>query len=138
MTRNDLLVLIHTIKSYAAPPFIEDDAYYMREPWQKFGGVSSDIVMKWCWFRDEVILEKATEDDILKAVREMRLARNIQKLSFEQIKPNIEQCNSCLKADWEDKNKNLKFFSLKVGSMKMILCEDCAKTAMDLIAHTIK
>lgn len=133
MTRNDLLAIIRTIKSYTKPPFIENDAYYEREPWQKFGGISSGIVMKWCWFSDEAILEKATENDILKAAKEIQFAKNIQKLSFKQIEPNIEQCNSCLKADWDENNKDLKFYELKVGSMTMILCKDCAETLTDLI-----
>lgn len=80
MSRDDLLALVHTIKSYETPPYIEDDAYYKREPWQKFGGVSSGIVMKWCWFRDEVILERATEEDILRAAKEMGLAAQMKML----------------------------------------------------------
>lgn len=138
MTRNDLLAIIRTIKSYSSPPQVEGDAYFEREPWQKFGSVSSGICMKWCWFRDDVILEKATEEDILKADWEMRKSKNLKKISFNQIEPHIEQCNSCLKADWKAENKNLKFYELRIGSMQMILCEDCARDLAGIITNIIK
>lgn len=61
---------IRKIKSYGTPPFDEADPYYEREPWQKFGGISSGICMAWGWFRDGVILEKTTDEDIEKALKE--------------------------------------------------------------------
>lgn len=67
---NELLELIQTIKSHSEPPRNEDDIYNMRYPWQKFGGVSSGICMCWCWYRDDVILEKATKADMLFALNE--------------------------------------------------------------------
>lgn len=67
----ELLSMIKTIKSYEQPPFRKDDIYYHREPWQKFGGVSSGICMVWCWYRDDVILEKATPQDIMAAYKEI-------------------------------------------------------------------
>jgi hypothetical protein len=67
---------IAEIKSYRKPPFIEADAYYSREPWRKFGGISSGIYMGWCWFRDEYIYSQATEKDIEKAYNEIKGGAN--------------------------------------------------------------
>lgn len=67
---NELLELIQKIKSHSEPPRDENDLYYQRYPWNKFGGISSGICMCWCWYRDDVILEKATKKDILYALNE--------------------------------------------------------------------
>ena len=66
---------IAEIKSYRTPPFIEADAYYSREPWSKFGGVSG-FVMGWGWFRDEYIYSPATEKDIEMAYNEIKGGAN--------------------------------------------------------------
>ena len=66
----ELLNLIHQIKSHKEPPEDKSDIYNLRYPWQKFGGVSSGIYMVWFWYRDEVILEKATKEDIIFALKE--------------------------------------------------------------------
>lgn len=70
---NELSVynMLNKIKSYDAPPWDDNDIYYHRSPWQKFGGVSSGIVMCWCWYRDSVILEQASVNDIIQAYREI-------------------------------------------------------------------
>ena len=60
------------IKSHTEPPYKIKDPYYMREPWEKFGGVSSGICMCWCWYRDEVILSMVTDEDLDKAYKEMK------------------------------------------------------------------
>ena len=60
------------IKSHTEPPYKIKDPYYMREPWQKFGGISSGICMCWCWYRDEVILQMVTDEDLDKAYKEMK------------------------------------------------------------------
>lgn len=67
---NELLELIQKIKSHSEPPRDKNDPYYQRYPWNKFGGVSSGICMCWCWYRDDVIFEKATKEDILFALNE--------------------------------------------------------------------
>lgn len=67
---NELLELIQKIKSHSEPPMDKNDLYYQRYPWNKFGGISSGICMCWCWYRDDVILEKATKEDILFALNE--------------------------------------------------------------------
>ena len=67
----ELLNLIYRIQSYSEPPKRDDDIYDLRNPWQKFGGVSSGICMAWFWYRDDVIFEKATKEDILLALSEL-------------------------------------------------------------------
>ena len=67
LTRQEKIAFI---KSHAEPPQVDDDIYNLRKPWQKFGGVSSGICMCWCWFRDDVIEEKATDEDVDMAFNE--------------------------------------------------------------------
>lgn len=67
----DLTPLIKRIKQHPHPPFRKDDIYYEREPWQKFGGVSSGICMGWYWYNDYAILQKATKEDMLLALKEL-------------------------------------------------------------------
>ena len=68
MTRKEKIAYI---KSFEEPPFLEADPYCLREPWQKFGGVSSDINMRWYWFRNDIIELKATNEDVDIAYKEM-------------------------------------------------------------------
>lgn len=68
----ELIDLIHEIKRHKEPPYREDDPYCMRYPWQKLGSVSSGICMAWWWYWDNVILEKATKDDLLAAIAEYK------------------------------------------------------------------
>ena len=69
--RKWILPVIKSIKIHVAPPFIASDVYYERKPWPKFGAVSSGICECWCWYRDEVILEKASDEDVILALKEM-------------------------------------------------------------------
>ena len=66
---------IAEIKSHRTPPFVEEDAYYLREPWQKFGGVGG-FVMGWGWSRDEYIYSQATEKDVEMAYNEIKGGAN--------------------------------------------------------------
>lgn len=66
----ELLEMIHKIKSRREPPYKEDDPYYLRYPWTKLGAVSSGVCMAWGWYWDTVILEEATKDDLLAALTE--------------------------------------------------------------------
>ena len=63
---------IDYIKSFNEPPWDDNDPYYLRDPWPKFGGVSSGICMKWCWYRDDVIFKKCSENDIAEAYHQMK------------------------------------------------------------------
>lgn len=72
-----LLSLIGQIKAHPEPPFRADDSYWTRDPWPKFGGVSSGIVQEWCWFADYVIMQRATARDALKAIAEFEAEENM-------------------------------------------------------------
>ena len=71
MNDKELLQMINQITKYEKPPFKAEDIYYERELWQKFGGVSSGICMRWCWYADFAILMKATEEEIITALTEI-------------------------------------------------------------------
>ena len=58
---------IDIIKSYDRPPFIENDAYYSREPWRKFGAYFDGFG----WFENVYIYAKATEEDVENAYKEI-------------------------------------------------------------------
>ena len=61
MTRHKMIAFI---KSHSHPPYEDGDLYFQRYPWNKFGAVSSGICECWCWFKDFVIEEKATDIDV--------------------------------------------------------------------------
>ena len=44
------------------PPYDENDIYYTRDNWQKYGGVSSGICMGWCWFKS---VRELPDDELL-------------------------------------------------------------------------
>jgi len=71
MTRKERLKIIWQIKAYKEPPFLDSDIYYTRLPWAHIGGLGS-FAMSWCWFRDEVILAKATDDELVEALKELK------------------------------------------------------------------
>lgn len=75
----EMVNMLHKIKQHKEPPWHDDDIYWMREPWQKFGGVSSGICMKWCWFRDDVILKRATREDMLLAIKDINETTGVNK-----------------------------------------------------------
>lgn len=79
------LEMIHKIKEYKEPPYTEDDPYYLRYPWTKFGTVSSGIYVKWYWYNDEAILQKTTAEDIIKAYKEIKGEDNMETM-FEEVK----------------------------------------------------
>ena len=61
---------IKFIKSFKEPPFLKNDIYYEREPWPKFGGISSGICMCWCWYKDVYI--SATDNEVDMAYDEIK------------------------------------------------------------------
>lgn len=60
--------MLKEIKSHREPPFREDDPYFCRELWQKFGAYFDG----YGWFSDEYILSHATEKDIERAYNEIK------------------------------------------------------------------
>lgn len=73
MTRKQRIELIRKIKSYSAPPLIEGDMYYQRDPWYNFGSMDcSSIFVRWRWYIDDVILRKASDEDLRLALTELK------------------------------------------------------------------
>lgn len=89
MNNQEKLEILKIIKQHKHPPYLEEDAYYKRQPWQKFGGISSGIFMCWCWYYDEIILAKATDDDLIMALEEIERG---DKMIID--KSQIEECKS--------------------------------------------
>lgn len=93
----DKLEVIHVIKFFKEPPYIKEDSYFLRSPWNKFGAVSCGICEKWYWFTDETILQQATVEDIIQAYNEItkfyfdkgediNMGTPIKKTMFEEVK----------------------------------------------------
>jgi hypothetical protein len=61
---------IQFIKSFKHPPLDRNDIYFLRSPWNKFGGVSSGINMAWCWYRDDCI--DASDHEVEVAYNEIK------------------------------------------------------------------
>lgn len=91
------LDIIRKIKKYKEPPYRKDDAYFLRSPWNKFGTVGCGIYERWYWFNDEVILQRATLEDIIEAYNEItkfyfnkgediNMNTSIRKTMFEEVK----------------------------------------------------
>lgn len=73
MTRQQRIEFIHKIQSYSEPPLIEGDMYYQREPWPKLGGMDcSSIFVRWRWYTDDVILQKASDEELRLAMTELK------------------------------------------------------------------
>lgn len=81
-----LLDALQIIKRHSEPPFDKNDPYCLREPWQKFGGVSSGICQCWCWYRDDIIMKNTTDEDIEMALKEF---------GWELTKSNSEPVRVC-------------------------------------------
>lgn len=80
------------IKSFKEPPFKKDDPFYERNPWSKFGGVSSGICQSWLWYINGTIMSKASESDIDLAYREMQAAEDsLTRTGWTNL------CNTCIK-----------------------------------------
>ncbi len=60
--------MLKEIKSHRTPPFLESDPYFCREPWRKFGAYFDG----YGWFSDEIILSRATTEEITKAYNEIK------------------------------------------------------------------
>ncbi|MGN0489308.1 MAG: hypothetical protein ACI4HO_08615 [Ruminococcus sp.] len=92
--RESLLNIIRLITARQEPPEREGDIYNERAPWPKFGGVSSGIVQGWFWYGETTILQRATMEDVLLALKEISIAerkarernKNVTKKAAEQRK----------------------------------------------------
>lgn len=69
--RRELLQLMEKVRQYPKPPDNKDDLYDEREPWNKLGGVSSGISMGWGWCADYAVLQYATKEDLMRAIKEL-------------------------------------------------------------------
>ena len=66
------MIMIRNILTENEPPYKHNDLYFERKPWKKFGGVSSGICMKWCWYSERIILKNTTLEEVETAWEEMQ------------------------------------------------------------------
>lgn len=79
--------MIVFIKTHKSPPPDVNDPYYLREPWKKFGGVSSGICMEWCWFKTDVIDSLTTIEEVEMAFYEILSIGEHKCINVCEIKP---------------------------------------------------
>ena len=73
MNTQERIDIIKKIMQRKEPPFDENDIYYERKPWKKFGAVcdTGSIGVGWCWYKVSVILSKVTDEELILALEEI-------------------------------------------------------------------
>ena len=73
MNRQERIDIVKKIMQRKEPPFDENDIYYERKPWNKFGAVcdTGSIGVGWCWYKVSVILSKVTDEELILALEEI-------------------------------------------------------------------
>ena len=73
MNRQERIDIVKKITQRKEPPFDENDIYYERKPWKKFGAVcdTGSIGVGWCWYKVSVILSKVTDEELILALEEI-------------------------------------------------------------------
>ena len=73
MNRQERIDIVKKIMQRKEPPFDENDIYYERKPWKKFGAVcdTGSIGVGWCWYKVSVILSKVTDEELILALEEI-------------------------------------------------------------------
>lgn len=78
MNRQERIDIVKKITQRKEPPFDENDIYYERKPWKKFGTVcdTGSIGVGWCWYKVSVILSKVTDEELILALEEIDINGN--------------------------------------------------------------
>lgn len=100
MNRQERIDIVKKITQRKEPPFDENDIYYERKPWNKFGAVcdTGSIGVGWCWYKVSVILSKVTDEELILALEEIE---NVNMTIEEAIAHAQETANT--RADLCDK-----------------------------------
>lgn len=100
MNRQERIDIVKKIMQRKEPPFDENDIYYERNPWNKFGAVcdTGSIGVGWCWYKVSVILSKVTDEELILALEEIE---NVNMTIEEAIAHAQETANT--RADLCDK-----------------------------------
>lgn len=100
MNTQERIEIIKKIMQRKEPPFDENDIYYERKPWNKFGAVcdTGSIGVGWCWYKVSVILSKVTDEELVLALEEIE---NVNMTIEEAIAHAQETANT--RADLCDK-----------------------------------
>lgn len=100
MNRQERIDIVKKIMQRKEPPFDENDIYYERKPWKKFGAVcdTGSIGVGWCWYKVSVILSKVTDEELVLALEEIE---NVNMTIEEAIVHAQETANT--RADLCDK-----------------------------------
>ena len=100
MNTQERIEIIKKIMQRKEPPFDENDIYYERKPWKKFGAVcdTGSIGVGWCWYKVSVILSKVTDEELILALEEIE---NVNMTIEEAIAHAQETANT--RADLCDK-----------------------------------
>lgn len=88
MNTQERIDIIKKIMQRKKPPFDENDIYYERKPWKKFGAVcdTGSIGVGWCWYKVSVILSKVTDEELILALEEIENVNMTIEEAIAQLK----------------------------------------------------
>ena len=88
MNTQERIDIIKKIMQRKEPPFDENDIYYERKPWKKFGAVcdTGSIGVGWCWYKVSVILSKVTDEELVLALEEIENVNMTIEEAIAQLK----------------------------------------------------
>ena len=88
MNRQERIDIVKKITQRKEPPFDENDIYYERKPWNKFGAVcdTGSIGVGWCWYKVSVILSKVTDEELILALEEIENENMTIEEAIAQLK----------------------------------------------------
>ena len=135
MNRQERIDIVKKITQRKEPPFDENDIYYERKPWNKFGAVcdTGSIGVGWCWYKVSVILSKVTDEELILALEEIE---NVNMTIEEAIAhaqqaadTRIDLCDKCREehrqlAEWLKELKLLRADYEKQKSINYELLEE--------------
>lgn len=97
MNTQERIDIIKKIMKHKKPPFDENDIYYERKPWNKFGAVcdTGSIGVGWCWYKVSVILSKVTDEELILALEEIENVNMTIDEAIAQLK-ELRKCEKYL------------------------------------------
>ena len=135
MNRQERIDIVKKITQRKEPPFDENDIYYERKPWNKFGAVCDigSIGVGWCWYKVSVILSKVTDEELVLALEEIEnVNMTIEEAivhAQETANTRTDLCDKCREehrqlAEWLKELKLLRADYEKQKSINYELVEE--------------
>ena len=125
MNRQERIDIVKKIMQRKEPPFDENDIYYERKPWKKFGAVcdTGSIGVGWCCYKVSVILSKVTDEELVLALEEIENVNMTieEAIAHAQETANTRNdlCNKC-----RDEHRQLAEWLTELRELRITLNGD--------------